>query len=199
MKKIFSFVAFSVLLFSCSESSQNQEPVDEIVQEEVATVPDYGLQGKTIAQQTFKVMSGKLQSAMSESGVEGAIVYCNASAFKIADSLSGHYNADIRRATPKPRNPNNGLTEAELAVYNIWAEKLESGQELKPTTMEEEGKVHFYAPIQVKPLCLSCHGEVGKTLVKKDYEVISALYPADKAVGYKEGDLRGLWHITFKL
>jgi hypothetical protein len=57
--------------------------------------------------------------------------------------------------------------------------------------------VHFYYPIVTNSMCLSCHGtekdiapEVAKRIIK--------FYPMDKATGYAENQVRGIWSITFK-
>jgi len=47
------------------------------------------------------------------------------------------------------------------------------------------------------PACMKCHGQAGKEIDAKTMEIISQKYPDDLATGYKEGDLRGLWKITF--
>ena len=48
----------------------------------------------------------------------------------------------------------------------------------------------------MQPMCLNCHGEKA-VLAPGVQDALNKIYPDDKAVGYKEGDLRGAWHITF--
>lgn len=74
-----------------------------------------------------------------------------------------------------------------------------SGQALKPIVKQvDDQTIAFYAPIKVNAMCLQCHGKVGETLKSEDYAVIQKYYPNDKAVGYVDGDLRGMWSIQFK-
>ncbi len=47
--------------------------------------------------------------------------------------------------------------------------------------------------IPTGPLCLACHGE---TLAAPVAEKIGELYPADKATGFREGDIRGAFVVT---
>lgn len=159
---------------------------------------DFQAEGQKIAMQSYQVMSGELASAMQNGGVKQAVQYCNVHANRITDSLAAFYGATIRRATDRPRNQKNRVNEKETMVLDIWKEKVANGEELKPTVFEDDGEAHFYAPIRVKAQCLNCHGEVGKTMSEKNVKVISALYPEDRATGYKRDDLRGMWHITFK-
>ena len=44
-------------------------------------------------------------------------------------------------------------------------------------------------------LCLNCHGEPGKEINESTLEKINSLYPEDKAIDFKVGDLRGMWSI----
>jgi cytochrome c len=50
----------------------------------------------------------------------------------------------------------------------------------------------------MKPLCLNCHGEPGKQINEATFNAIKAKYPKDKAMGYKEGDFRGLWVVKVR-
>jgi hypothetical protein len=47
--------------------------------------------------------------------------------------------------------------------------------------------------IPTKIVCLKCHGsEIDPKIVAK----LDELYPEDKAVGYKQGDIRGAFYVT---
>jgi hypothetical protein len=48
-------------------------------------------------------------------------------------------------------------------------------------------------------MCLNCHGTPGKHIQDATLTKIQQLYPEDRAVNFKEGDLRGLWHIIFNV
>ncbi len=50
----------------------------------------------------------------------------------------------------------------------------------------------YYKPIYTKRLCLKCHGDM-QTLASGVYKQVKKHYPTDKATGYKEGDLRGMF------
>ncbi len=47
------------------------------------------------------------------------------------------------------------------------------------------------------PLCLQCHGTPNQDIAPETLAAIQKLYPGDKATGFKLGDLRGLWRVTF--
>lgn len=183
------------LLSACGTSSKEDKettqaaPLSEQEKNSVIT------SGKEIAENTFKVLGGNLKKAMGEGGVENAINYCNANASNLMGSLSNVYSANIRRTSNKLRNEHNAPTASEQKVLDHYI----NGSEMKPITdVLPNGNKIFYAPIKMKPLCLSCHGTVGESISEKDYKNISNLYPDDKAIGYKEGDFRGIWSIELK-
>ena len=76
--------------------------------------------------------------------------------------------------------------------------KMSSSNPMKPVLVSENGQMVYYKPIKIAmPACLNCHGSAGKEIDTKTLEIITQKYPDDMATGYKEGDLRGLWKITF--
>jgi hypothetical protein len=198
MKIKLLFFFFALLLaavFSCENQSSSQDgaavaaPVGDSV---------YLEKGKTIASATFAALSGELQAAMAEGGVPNAVEYCNLAAYPLVDSLSKVHQADIRRTSLKVRNPQNAPTAAEKTALEFYAQAMGAGQALRPQVQRsDDGTVVFYAPIQINAFCLQCHGKVGETLRTEDYAVIQKMYPEDRAVGYAEGDLRGIWSIRF--
>ncbi len=155
----------------------------------------YLSKGKKIATATFKSLSTELKKAMADVGIAGAVRYCNLRAMPITDSLSRLYNAKIKRTSDKLRNPANKPTAEEMKILQHYRQLIAAKKPLKPIVKKEDNDTyHFYAPITVKPLCLTCHGPKSDIA---DYHIIDSLYPGDQATGYSTGDLRGIWSIRF--
>ncbi|MCB0409012.1 MAG: DUF3365 domain-containing protein [Flavobacteriales bacterium] len=195
-KKYFLLLGVVTLFFiGCGETSNpdKQLALEEPIVEELDSAK-YLKEGGEIAQATFKVLSENLQKAMAEGGVENALKFCNVNAMPLTDSLSKHYNVEIKRTSHKVRNPKNAPTVQEQVNIDAYlANKM-----TKPTLQENPNhSVSFYAPITMKGLCVVCHGQVGTTLAEKDYQIIQSLYPQDKAIGFNVDELRGMWSITF--
>ncbi len=193
MKKLAVLTIFVVFFLSIA---CNKKPAP--VQDTAADFASYQEKGLEIAAATQSVMSMQLKQALESGGVPHAVRYCNVAAYPIADSLSKVHGAIIRRVTDKPRNPNNAMNAYEQSVFEQFKSQWGGRQAVAPIVRQlENGEIAVYAPIALQLLCTNCHGTLGETLKTDNYAVVRDLYPADKAVGYAEGDLRGMWAVYF--
>ena len=156
--------------------------------------------GNSIVKKTFDTLRSSLQTAISQSGVEGAVPYCQTAAY----SLTNIYASDsvtIRRTALKYRNSANKPDTSEERILKIFASLKEQGimnDSIKPITEgSENGEVHFYKPIMLQQMCTSCHGSKSTDIQPSVWKAINTLYPLDMAYDFKTGDLRGMWHIIF--
>jgi hypothetical protein len=154
-------------------------------------------QGAMIAQESQQALVSTLQKALQEGDIQKAIPFCNVNALPITDSLAREYNATIKRTALKIRNPKNEPDELEKQLLEAYQYTVEQGQSVKDNVQDlENGYMLYTKPIVLgNQLCLTCHGEVGKTVSEKNFQLIKKLYPKDQAIGFKPGDLRGMWSI----
>ena len=193
MKKTFIFfllIGFT-FLYGCKNSSDktHTESNDQTTDEE------YIVKGKEIASSAFLALSGELGKAVKKGGLKSALSYCNTNALPLTDSLSNVYNVDIKRTSLDFRNPKNKPTDLERKILNQYELTKENGQVLQAMIGKVDDGKSFYAPIIMQAACIKCHGEKSNISV---YDSILDLYPEDLATGYMQGDLRGMWSITFK-
>lgn len=184
---------FVFFLVSCQET---EKPKDEPAKVPTAEINYEGV-SIVIMQETQKALGSELKAAMQRGGVAEAVGYCNHRALPITDSIAKRYNANIKRVTDKPRNPKNKANDAELAQLKKWRELQTAGDARVVTAVETDNSRDFFMPINMQPLCLNCHGVVGETLTSENAALIADKYPNDMATGYSQGELRGLWHISF--
>ncbi|HEY9169610.1 MAG TPA: DUF3365 domain-containing protein [Lutibacter sp.] len=160
---------------------------------------EYTNKGKEIAQNSFNALSEKLTAQMKLGGPAQAIPFCNVEAIPLTQQLSDKYEVTIKRTSDKLRNSANKPSERELEIINTYHQLISSNQAAKPIVeVDSNNKKHFYAPIIMKANCLTCHGKNEEFMGVKTDSIIKSLYPNDKAIGYNEGDLRGIWSITFE-
>jgi hypothetical protein len=160
---------------------------------------DPAVEGPKVIAEAFGKLSAALAESVSKNGAAAALSVCSEKAPQIAKEVAEAHGVKLRRATEKPRNPKSVADETETAVLTAFVEALAKKEAAKPQIVSNaDGSQTFFAPIVMgNPLCLQCHGEVGKDVTPETLTAIQKLYPDDKATGYKLGDLRGLWRINF--
>lgn len=198
---IIVFVLSIGLFTACNRPGNEQQnksdapdvPVTE--QAIPASVTDYLALGKTIATSTQAVLSKNLVNAINKNGTEYALQFCNTKAISLTDSMSQVLMASIMRVTDKPRNPGNQANQDELNYIEEQKKRILNGDSAIASMREVDGKMIGYYPIFTKAMCLQCHGKKDVDIGSTAYITIRTLYPGDKAIGYGENELRGLWVI----
>jgi hypothetical protein len=163
------------------------------VEEQAAMAGDARKAAGTLIQK----LGGELKTALGEKGPEGAIGVCKQRAPQIAAEVSQQSGFEVKRVSPKNRNP-AGVPDAWEAQAQAGLEKrLAAGE--RPETLETwqvvstpTGKQFRYAKaLPVQPVCLTCHGDPA-TLTAGVKARLAADYPLDKATGYAPGMVRGI-------
>jgi len=123
----------------------------------------------------------------------GAIGFCANKAEEITKDVNTKLPsyASVRRTANRLRNPNNKADNIDKKVMQEYEQSIQnktfSPKNLKIVDVNSTTRV--YKPLVVKKVCLKCHGSHVSDSIKK---VIAFKYPNDKALGYKEGDFRGV-------
>lgn len=196
MKNLF-FVFFVILMFSACNPAPNKgsqttgHANDSLWQ-------SHKEQGKKIVGMSFKALSQQLQHAISERGLEGALSFCNVHALPITDSLSRAMNVTISRTALKYRNPENAPDPYEEQLMMHFQQMIAQNKKVSDTlVVNEQGEMVYFAPILTLPACLQCHGAPEVEIKPQTMQLVRSLYPDDRAIGFREGDLRGMWKVKF--
>ena len=137
-----------------------------------------------------------LSQAIDKGGPEGAIAVCRDEAPKLAKAASEQTGWTIRRVSLRERNPKAVPDAWERAALEDFDRRAAAGE--SPATLEKAATVvengqkmqRYMRALPTQALCLSCHGP-SASLSPAVTAQLNALYPADKAVGYRVGDIRG--------
>ncbi|PWK18512.1 c-type heme family protein [Xanthomarina spongicola] len=171
------------------------------MQNKQASVDDQDLtyeeRGLKYALGTKAELGKNLMGTIQKKGTLAAVEFCNVKAYPLTDSMSVVYNANIKRVSDKPRNPENQANSKELQHINTFKKVISDKQEPKAILEETDGEVTFYYPITTNSMCLQCHGTPNKELDMEAYKTIKALYPKDMAIGYDVNEVRGIWRVNF--
>jgi hypothetical protein len=176
-------LALTLPLLGCG--SENLEPRAE--------------QSRAAVKEFMLSLKGALKQAMAEGGAVNAIAVCKDKAPAIADDISTRNGWRIARTSLKVRNPANAPDDWERKVLagfdrrNAEGESVET-MEYYEVVEESGGEVFRYMKaIPTAHLCLECHGENLDGAVDAK---LQQLYPADRARGFKAGDIRGAFTIS---
>lgn len=190
IRKLVLVGILSVFLVQCNKESGNKGIIPERKEEiKSLTKEDF----KNIAEQTKKNLVGNLTKQISENGAEKALEFCNVNAIPLTQKLEAENGVMVKRVSDKNRYPENAANATELKIIEQFKTQLAKKEELKATM--ENGV--FYAPITTNAMCLQCHGSE-KEMKPEVLAKIKSFYPNDKALGYKENELRGLMVINKK-
>jgi Protein of unknown function (DUF3365) len=157
----------------------------------------YIKRGDSLSKLTFDTLRNTLMRKILSDGVSGAVRFCKVSAGEITATYSNAV-VDITRTSMRYRNSSNKPDNLSVAILEkMQAEKDEGAEPASLVLKDEKGVVHFYKPVLMQAMCLNCHGTVPGQIQPDVLKVIDSLYPGDLARQYKEGELRGAWHIRF--
>lgn len=148
--------------------------------------------GDQLVAKTFDTLRNALTTAIGSKGFAYAVAFCDENAYPLTTYYQ-EAGISIRRASDKPRNPQNKADSLETALLNEFRASRGTARIVHTTT-----EVHYVKHILVQGMCLNCHGLPGKEIKPETLAAINERYAADSATGYKEGALRGLWHVVFK-
>jgi len=183
----YGFLLVFILILSGCTKALSEEQRDKYITE-----------GNEMALATANKLGSNLSQKMKEGGVKDAVPFCNTMAYPLTEEMSKKYNVEIKRTSDKLRNHKNKPNEEENNIIDYYEKALEANEQLEPVVeIDASGNPHFYGPIIMQKKCLACHGSVGKEVSMKTDSLIKSYYSNDKAIGFKEGDLRGIWSITF--
>jgi hypothetical protein len=158
-------------------------------------------QARQATAQLGSALKSELIAAMQSGGALQAIEVCHTRAGEIAGDVSRKTGLEVSRISAGNRNPGNAANDWQLEVLSSFDRRLESGESPAGMnwyeTAETESGMEFryMQAIPTGGLCLQCHG----TAIAPDVaDRLHELYPADRATGYREGDIRGAFLVVGK-
>jgi hypothetical protein len=99
----------------------------------------------------------------------------------------------VRQLAERNRNPGNVLDEEARQAFDVMLADADLTDFWVRTTVEGAAASRYFRRINVEAACLSCHGAAE---TRPDF-VVSG-YPDDRAYGFREGDLRGVYSVIVR-
>jgi hypothetical protein len=190
-KTVLTVLAVAAIAIGQASARNQTEDKAALEAEATALAKDYGAS-----------LLGVLKGAIENTGTESAVVFCNKEAPAIAEEASKRSGWKIARTSLRLRNEASAPDDYERKVMTEFVARIASGEpaaSLKRADIVEQNGERIFRYVQAIPtgeLCLSCHGSDLKPTVSTK---IHALYPADQATGFRQGDMRGVFTLSKKL
>ena len=146
--------------------------------------------GKAIGQLQAQLQE-KLLAALGEGGQAAAIRVCKAEAPALAATIGKELGVEVGRTGFRLRNPSNAPRPwAKPFVVAAAGQKADT----VPSRVVDlgGGRVGMLRPIPMMPMCAGCHGPRDQ-IDPSVRATLAQAYPADTAVGFQEGDVRGFF------
>ena len=145
---------------------------------------------KHILEPFKKDLQQALREGLAKNPVE-AISACQLQAPKIAEGISQD-GIRVGRTSDRLRNPDNRSPDWARPILEEYL--ADPSARTTRTLSLAGGRVGYIEPIYMQSLCLTCHGESLATDVADE---IKRRYPQDQAIGFKAGELRGIFWLEF--
>ena len=154
-------------------------------------------EAKAVTGAFLKQLGGTMMAEMKAGGPTAAMKVCRDVAPGIANDISLEKGWKVTRVGTRVRNPMLGLPDVwEQRVLQEFEKRAAQGEKYDAMSYYEVveepagNSLRFMKAIGVAPQCMGCHGSA-EQIAEPVRAQLNALYPYDRAVGYKPGDLRG--------
>ena len=141
-------------------------------------------------------LQAQLKAALEAGGPVMALEICSVVAPGLAEAVSVEHDLSIRRVSLKNRNPTEGEPSAwQRSVLETFEAEQAAGAPAEALiySASADGEFRYMKAIPTGRPCLACHGE---QIAPEVAATLAALYPEDRATGFKEGDIRGAFVVT---
>ncbi len=154
---------------------------------------------RNVVQELRSTLLAELTTALKAGDSVAAIEVCHTKVMPLTAKIAENNGIKVRRTSLKPRNPNNAPDAWEEQILKQFEERKAKGEDpqkleiMSVVNQDGQEQIRYMKAMPTVELCLNCHGtNVAPPLQEK----LNALYPEDKAIGFKVGDLRGAFSLT---
>jgi hypothetical protein len=130
----------------------------------------------------------ELTDALSRGGPGSAIGFCHLDATYVSQRIGKDTGIAAGRTSDRLRNPTNA--PRPWAAPLVKANAGRQAKNVEGFVVDLGNRVGVLRPIAERPVCAACHGPVDR-VSPQVLRVLADRYPADRAVGFREGEIRG--------
>jgi hypothetical protein len=132
----------------------------------------------------------ELNDAMERGGAAAAVDSCHIDAAAVSQRLGRTHGIPAGWTSDRLRNPTNMPQAWSAGIVKEYAGRR--ARDVEGFAIDLGDRVGVLRPIAQRPMCVGCHGpadQVGQGV----RQVLAERYPADRAIGFENGEIRG-WY-----
>lgn len=201
MSFLFPILLLLLFVLGLRPFSAKADPQPVVLQPTLEETDRVRAIAQPVAQTLLRTIREELTHALANGGAAGAVSLCQIQAPALTKEVRDHAHPAgsiflLKRTSNRLRNPADAPDRIERQALQIYLEAASRHEPLPVDLLQKvvtEGKTtyRYYQPIRVAALCLSCHGDPA-LLSPEVKATLRERYPEDQALGYKDGDFRGL-------
>jgi uncharacterized membrane protein YedE/YeeE len=154
---------------------------------------------RALADALMVELKSALGQAIGEQGVAGAVGVCRERAPAIAARLSRESGAEVSRKAMRNRHPDAVPDAVTAAVWPEFEQQPFAApgrprERLVAYEAADGRRLRYLRAIPTAAMCLGCHGSAIDPAVQA---AIDRHYPEDRATGFVEGELRGVFSVDW--
>ena len=158
----------------------------------ISKAPDTLIPAVEVADEIFDRMKSsmvkELTKAIRAGGASGAVDTCHASAAEVVEQVKRTRSFPLGRTSDRLRNPTNVPPAWAAATVTQYAGA--KAADVEGFAFDLGDRVGVMRPLPQASVCAGCHGPAAR-LAAGVKRVLAERYPADRAVGFVEGQIRG--------
>ena len=133
-------------------------------------------------------LSRELAAGLAKGGPALAIQSCHIDLAGVIDRVERRRGVTAGRTSDRLRNPANRPPDWAAAL--VAAQAGRRARDIDGYAVDLGDAVGVLRPIVQRPMCTACHGPA-QQIEPQVHAVLAARYPSDRALGFRDGDLRG--------
>ncbi|HXW04131.1 MAG TPA: DUF3365 domain-containing protein [Vicinamibacterales bacterium] len=132
----------------------------------------------------------ELQDGLARGGPAGALASCHLDAAALSERLARSHGIPAGRTSDRLRQPANAARPWAAGIVREHAGQR--ARDIEGFAVDLGDRLGVIRPIAERPMCAGCHGPA-ESLSPAVRDALAARYPADRAIGFQDGEIRG-WY-----
>lgn len=141
------------------------------------------------------VLLRELRSALAQGGPDMAMYSCHIDVIGALRREGLQPGVDVGRTSHRLRSRTNAPPEWAVSIVREYAGRMAG--EVQGFVVDLDTKVGVLRSIAHQAECVACHGPV-ESMAPGVRTALAVRYPADRATGFKEGEIRGWYWVEVR-